>query len=167
MGRRNSYWVDPREDDGSDAGDPFEAGQEFLRSVCRGTREAIEGVRAVEAGPGTSEHSGDGPTLHGPQPRLQFYWHGQRCDFRHAEDRYALVTALWDAVSGAPHAERDRDEVLDVLYGEDEEGTKTEAKRRQGRLKNLRLHVGKAFLDAGIALRVGCGGGKVWLEELP
>ena len=167
MSRHNKYRVDPHDDDASDAGDPLVAGQEFLKSLSRSAREAITHAGTAVAGLGNPGHSGDGPTLHGPQPRLQFFWHGRRCEFRNAEDRYVLVTALWNTDTGEPYAERDLDEVLDALYGEDEEGSKRAATLRRGRLKNLRFHVGQVFLNKGIPLAVRCGGGKLWLEELP
>jgi hypothetical protein len=165
MSRHNTRWLDP-DDDGSDAAEPYEAGQQFLKSLSRRAREAIERVSTAEVDANTHSQPGDESPLDGPQPKGQFYWRGKPCDFSRAKDRYKLLEALWDDGSKKPHAERDVGEVLDAVYGKDKVGNLASVTVKLKRLKNLRHHVRGVFLDKGIALDVECRGGKIWLAVL-
>src|SRR4051794_613286 len=119
MSNRNRFWVDPQDDDTSDAGDPDEAGQKFLESLTPEAREALTEAGPAEAGPNVPSPSADELPPDGPQPRGKFSWHGQSCDFSSAEYRYKLLEALWDSKSKKPYAERDVGEVVDAVYGKD------------------------------------------------
>lgn len=166
MSERDGVWIDPRDDDESDAGDPVEAGQKLLASLPRHTRETLTRVGRAVVGPSVPNPLARELARDGPRSRGMFYWRGEPCDFSSAKDRYNLVSALWDFESQQPHVEREVGDVLEAVYGKKGVCSQTLRTARLQRLKNLCFHVNRFFRDKGIALDVKRRGSKIWLAEL-
>ena len=95
----------------------------------------------------------------GPFEPFGFRYRGREVDFAAAPLRHALLSALWDAGAEKPFESRTTEQILDLVYPDDEDA--------EAKLKNLKVETNRALLRAEVPLAIKSASAKHWLKPSP
>lgn len=95
----------------------------------------------------------------GPFEPFGFRYSGREADFTTAPLRHTLLAALWDAEANKPFESRTTEQILDLVYPDDDDA--------EAKLKNLKVETNRALLRAKVPLAIKSASAKYWLKPSP